>query len=135
MTNNVRESTAPSKTPYIPHGTHREEWLPQSRVPKPKQAPYPFSVPQITHLVPNNQNLLLLELQWNLVITRSDTTKSPHNEATPLAPAPYTSLFFHPDILRNPTQQGNPHGPKDLAIKRFHCTNKLHFPKLLSFTL
>ena len=64
------------------------------------------------------------QVQWNLVITRSDITKSSYNEVILLVQALYISLFFYPDIMRNLIQQGNFHGPKDLVIKRFHCTSK-----------
>ena len=40
-------------------------------------------------------------LQWNLIITRSDITKSSYNEVILLVPALYISLFFYPDIMRN----------------------------------
>ena len=40
-------------------------------------------------------------VQWNLVITRSDITKSSYNEVILLVPALYISLFFYPDIMRN----------------------------------
>ena len=33
-----------------------------------------------------------------------------------------SSLPFYPDPMRNSTQQGNPHGPQDLIIKRLHRT-------------
>ena len=61
-------------------------------------------------------------VQWNLVTKRSDTTKPSHNKVTLLAPAPHVSLFLYSDIIRSLTQQGNPHGPKDLVITRLHCT-------------
>ena len=41
------------------------------------------------------------QIQWNLVITRSDITKSSYNEVILLVPALYISLFFYPDIMRN----------------------------------
>ena len=42
------------------------------------------------------------EVQWNLVIKRSDITKpSLYNKVILLVPALYISLFFYPDILRN----------------------------------
>ena len=40
-------------------------------------------------------------VQWNLVITRSDKTKSSYNEVILLVPALYISLCFYPDIIRN----------------------------------
>ena len=40
-------------------------------------------------------------IQWNLVIMRSDITKSSYNEVILLVPALYISLFFYPDIMRN----------------------------------
>ena len=40
-------------------------------------------------------------VQWNLVITRSDITKSSYNEVILLVPALYISLCFYPDIMRN----------------------------------
>ena len=40
-------------------------------------------------------------IQWNLVITRSDITKSSYNEVIMLVPVLYISLFFYPDIMRN----------------------------------
>ena len=40
-------------------------------------------------------------LQWNLVIMRSDITKSSYNKVSLLVPALYISLFFCPDIMRN----------------------------------
>ena len=42
-----------------------------------------------------------IHVQWNLVITRSDKTKSSYNEVILLVPALYISLFFYPDIMRN----------------------------------
>ena len=66
-----------------------------------------------------------LHVQWNLVITRSDKTKSSYNEVILLVPALYISLCFYPDIIRNLIYTGNFHGPKDLVIKRFHCIKTL----------
>ena len=49
--------------------------------------------------IKNNQ--LCMNVQWNLVITRSDITKSSYNEVILLVPALSISLFFYPDIMRN----------------------------------
>ena len=38
-----------------------------------------------------------LEIQWNLVIKRSDITKPSYNKVILLVPALYISLFFYPD--------------------------------------
>ena len=45
--------------------------------------------------------LVSRQIQWNLVITRSDITKSSYNEVILLVPALYISLFFYPDTMRN----------------------------------
>ena len=45
--------------------------------------------------------LLLLHIQWNLVIKRSDITKPSYNKVILLVSALYSSLFFYPDIMRN----------------------------------
>ena len=96
MTNNVRESTAPSKTPY-PIAPIGKNGSPSQESPSRNGLH--------THFLYHKLHTLFQTIKfysyssysaWNLVITRSDTTKSPH-EATPLAPAPHTSLFFHPD--------------------------------------
>ena len=63
------------------------------------------------------------QLQWNLVIKRSDITKPSYNKVIFLVPALYIYLFFYPDMMRNLIKQGNFHGPKDLVITRFHCIN------------
>ena len=44
---------------------------------------------------------LSLEVQWNLVIKRSDITKPSYNKVILLVPTLYISLFFYPDIMRN----------------------------------
>ena len=41
------------------------------------------------------------QIQWNLVIKRSDITKPSYNKVILLVPALYISLFFYPDIMRN----------------------------------
>ena len=46
-------------------------------------------------------NFDFMHVQWNLVITRLDITKSSYNEVILLVPALYISLFFYPDIMRN----------------------------------
>ena len=43
------------------------------------------------------------EVQWNLVIKRSDITKPSYNKVILLVPALYISLFVYPDITRNLT--------------------------------
>ena len=40
------------------------------------------------------------EIQWNLVIKRSDITKPSYNKVILLVPALYISLIFYPDITR-----------------------------------
>ena len=47
------------------------------------------------------KHIMRMKIQWNLVITRSDITKSSYNEVILLVPALYISLFFYPDIMRN----------------------------------
>ena len=45
-----------------------------------------------------------------------------YNKVILLVPALYISSSFFPDIMRNLILQGNFYGPKDLVIKKFHCT-------------
>ena len=49
----------------------------------------------------NILNVSLVYIQWNLIIPRSDITKSSYNEVILLVLALYISLFFYPDIMRN----------------------------------
>ena len=44
---------------------------------------------------------MILWVQSNLVIKRSDITKPSYNKVILLVPALYISLFFYPDIMRN----------------------------------
>ena len=53
---------------------------------------------KIYHRIPPIYIMLSdLQLQWNLVIKRSDITKPSYNKVVLLVPALYISLFFDPD--------------------------------------
>ena len=50
------------------------------------------------HPQPNCRALKTAIIQWNLVITRSDITKSSYKQVILLVPVLYISLFFYPDM-------------------------------------
>ena len=57
------------------------------------------------HKMNMNENICifpLLQIQWNLVIKKSDITKPSYNKVILLVPALYISLVFYPDIYEKP---------------------------------
>ena len=65
------------------------------------------------------KTVITLNIQWNLVIKRSDITKPSYNKVILLVPSLYISLLFYPDIMRNPIKVIFM-VPRTF-LKRFHC--------------